>query len=153
VASAGTYASMHCAPDRQPRQHHTTQFFTGRMPFLLPNQQRQSTEGKKHSMTFHANELTLNQQWISQSLPGINSFQLYDTAISKSHHLLPRWNPEWYRLTQTVQLNRYWSLSAYRIICHLALLWTYKWQRQTSLCSASYVRWQHGTAHIRSPHR
>ena len=30
---------------RQPRQHPTTQFFTGRMPFLLPNQQRQSTEG------------------------------------------------------------------------------------------------------------
>jgi len=31
---------------RQPRQHPTTQFFTGRMPFLTPNQQRQSTEGK-----------------------------------------------------------------------------------------------------------
>jgi len=30
---------------RQPRQHPTTQFFTGRMPFLLPNQQHQSTEG------------------------------------------------------------------------------------------------------------
>ena len=26
--------------------HPTTQFFTGWMPFLLPNQQRQSTEGK-----------------------------------------------------------------------------------------------------------
>ena len=26
-------------------QHLTTQFFTGRMPFLPPNQQRQSTEG------------------------------------------------------------------------------------------------------------
>jgi len=25
----------------------TTQFFTGRMPFLPPNQQRQSTEGTK----------------------------------------------------------------------------------------------------------
>jgi len=25
--------------------HPTTQFFTGRMPFLPPNQQRQSTEG------------------------------------------------------------------------------------------------------------
>ena len=25
----------------------TTQFFTGRMPFLPPNQQRQSTEGKE----------------------------------------------------------------------------------------------------------
>ena len=30
----------------QPRQHPTTQFFTGRMPFLPPNQQRQSTEGE-----------------------------------------------------------------------------------------------------------
>jgi len=29
---------------RQPRQHPTTQFFTGGMPFLTPNQQRQSTE-------------------------------------------------------------------------------------------------------------
>jgi len=28
---------------RQPRQHPTTQFFTGQMPFLPPNQQRQST--------------------------------------------------------------------------------------------------------------
>jgi len=31
---------------KEPRQHPTTQFFTGRMPFLPPNQQRQSTEGK-----------------------------------------------------------------------------------------------------------
>jgi len=33
------------SPDRQPRQHPTTQFFTGRMPFLLPIQQHQDTEG------------------------------------------------------------------------------------------------------------
>ena len=45
VASAGLYASLHLAPDRQPRQHPTAQFFTGRMAFLLPDQQRQSTEG------------------------------------------------------------------------------------------------------------
>ena len=45
VASAGPYASLHLAPDRQPHQHPTTQFFTGRMPFLPPYQQRQSTEG------------------------------------------------------------------------------------------------------------
>jgi len=43
VASAGPYANLHLAPDRLPRLHSTTQFFTGRMPFLLPNQQRQST--------------------------------------------------------------------------------------------------------------
>jgi len=45
VASAGQYASLHLAPDRQPHQHPNSQFFTGRMPFLPPNQQRQSTEG------------------------------------------------------------------------------------------------------------
>ena len=33
---------------KQPRQHPTTQFFTGRMPFLPPNQQRQKTL-KAHS--------------------------------------------------------------------------------------------------------
>jgi len=37
--------SAPCSPDRQPRQHPTAQFFTGQMPFLLPNQQHQSTEG------------------------------------------------------------------------------------------------------------
>ena len=46
VASAGPYASLHIAPDRQPRQYPTTLFFTGQMPFLPPNQQRQSTEGR-----------------------------------------------------------------------------------------------------------
>jgi len=40
--------------DRQPRQHHTTQFFTDWMPFLPPNQQRQSTEGK-HQKTIKSN--------------------------------------------------------------------------------------------------
>jgi len=46
VASAGLYASLHLAPARRPCQHPTTQFFTDRMPFLPPNQQRQITEGK-----------------------------------------------------------------------------------------------------------
>jgi len=48
VASAGPYARLHLTPDREPRQHPTTQFFTGRMPFLPPNQQRQSTEDTVH---------------------------------------------------------------------------------------------------------
>jgi len=47
VASAGQYASLHLAPDRKPHLHPTTQFFTGQMPFLLPNQHRQSTKGEK----------------------------------------------------------------------------------------------------------
>jgi len=44
VALAWPYAKLHLAPDRQPCQHHTTQFFTGWMPFLPPNEQHQSTE-------------------------------------------------------------------------------------------------------------
>ena len=45
VESAGPYASLHLTQDRQLHQHPTTLFFTGRMPFLPPKQQRQSTEG------------------------------------------------------------------------------------------------------------
>jgi len=46
VSSSGIcWAIRKSAPHpRQPRQYPTTQFFTGRMPFLPPNQQRQSTE-------------------------------------------------------------------------------------------------------------
>jgi len=48
VASAGPYASLHLAPDSEHpyTPAPTTQFFTGRMPFLSPNQQHQSTEGR-----------------------------------------------------------------------------------------------------------
>ena len=35
-----------CTSLQTDSQHPTTQFFTGRVPFLSPNQQRQSTEGK-----------------------------------------------------------------------------------------------------------
>jgi len=35
-----------CTSLQTDNQQPTTQFFTGRMPFLPPNQQRQSTEGK-----------------------------------------------------------------------------------------------------------
>jgi len=46
VASAGAYANhLHLTPERQWCQYLTTQFFTGRMLFLMPNQQCQSTVG------------------------------------------------------------------------------------------------------------
>ena len=46
---------------RSRHQHPTTQLFTGRMPFLLPNQQRQSTESNwssywKHRMKWSSGE-------------------------------------------------------------------------------------------------
>ena len=45
VASARPCANLHLDPDTYTCQHPTTQFFTSQMSFLLPNQQRQSTEG------------------------------------------------------------------------------------------------------------
>ena len=60
----------------QSNRHHqqtNTQFFTGRMPFMSPNQQYQSTEGKiSHSMdlltpsspgVFQLLSLTTNSSW------------------------------------------------------------------------------------------
>jgi len=35
----------------------TTQFFTGQMPFLLPNQQRQSTEGTNNNKQITNNKV------------------------------------------------------------------------------------------------
>ena len=61
VASAGLYATLHLAPDRQPRQHPNTQFFTGRMPFLPPNQQRQSTERNTYVIGMQCLNVTTRQ--------------------------------------------------------------------------------------------
>ena len=49
-----------------PCQHPTTRFFTGRMPFLPPNQQRQSTEGYNWSvyMQWKCQFCGWLQQWL-----------------------------------------------------------------------------------------
>jgi len=45
--AAGTYANrLHLAPDRYALQYLITQFLTGQMLFLTPNQQHHNTEGK-----------------------------------------------------------------------------------------------------------
>jgi len=47
VASAGPYASLHLAPDRQRGQHPTTQFFYRPDDLPAAQPQRQSTEEKE----------------------------------------------------------------------------------------------------------
>jgi len=44
LASAGPYAGLHLAPDKHANT--LPVFLQRRMPFLPPNQQHQSTEGK-----------------------------------------------------------------------------------------------------------
>jgi len=58
VASAGPYANnLHLAACSR-HQHFITQFFTGRMLFLAPNQQCQSTEGSPKQLVniYHRKE-------------------------------------------------------------------------------------------------
>jgi len=45
ASAAGLYATLHLAPDNHASTPPLGFFLAGRMPFLLPNQQRQSTEG------------------------------------------------------------------------------------------------------------
>jgi len=90
VASAGPYASLHLAPDRQPRQHPTTGFFTGRMPFLPPNQQRQSTEGTKViSLTAETNSVRVVQEWNKLSQDVVDAMSV--------NQLKDRWDKFWQR--------------------------------------------------------
>ena len=52
VASAGQpglYASLHLGLDSNHASTALLRFFTGRMPFLPPNRQRQSTEGSNNN--------------------------------------------------------------------------------------------------------
>jgi len=47
VASAGPHANLHVTQTDNDTSTPPLSFFTGWMPFLLPNQQYQSTEGIK----------------------------------------------------------------------------------------------------------
>jgi len=54
VASAGQYASLQLAPDRQPQQHRTTQFLQAGCPSCRPTNSVKSlkaisTEGSKQT--------------------------------------------------------------------------------------------------------
>jgi len=46
VASAELYANLHLGQTDNHASNPPLSFFTGQMPFLPPNQQHQSTEGK-----------------------------------------------------------------------------------------------------------
>jgi len=98
VASAGLYASLHLAPDRQPHQHPTTlMFFTGRMPFLPPNQQRQSTEDILEHTHRERNHI----------------FIIYEyTTTSNRHTELPQFNQPFSGLIDVFTIFHYFTRTA-----------------------------------------
>jgi len=69
-----------CKSASHPRQINTPaphQFFTGRMPFLLPNQQHQSTEGKRAKL--------LNNTWQTSTVASIIMLIMdYNETLPKS---------------------------------------------------------------------
>jgi len=48
VASAGPYASLHLTPDRQPRQHPTTQFLQAGCPSCRPTNSFIALKARKY---------------------------------------------------------------------------------------------------------
>jgi len=66
VASAGPYTNLHLAPENHASTpHHSV--FTGWMPFLQPNQQRQSTNSHKWYTISVSNTVSCHAKTLQQS--------------------------------------------------------------------------------------
>jgi len=78
VASAGLYASLHLIPDSHANIPPLS-FFTGRMPFLTLNQQRQSTEGRLDLVAFITNfhEGLFTLERVDIKAPRVHVFLFY----------------------------------------------------------------------------
>jgi len=81
---------------RQPCQHPTTQFFTGRMPFLPSNQQRQSTEGCS---------------WVWIELNSIKRFPLNRAALLATTITPVLWRSHTYQSQHCRHIRITWPLS------------------------------------------
>jgi len=94
VTSAEPYANhLHLTPDRQPRQHLMTQFFTGWILFLTPNQQCQSSEGNNTGLTNIRQMLT--RFFTAHCFVSNQDLHLCPTALQLN--VLPTWwsIPKW----------------------------------------------------------
>ena len=85
-----------------PHQLLTTQFFTGWMPFLPPNQQRQSTEG----LRAHHSAL---QKWLNQSRCHLGQLVAQGTVYSVEVHIDATWQI-WWNYLSTVAIQPYVKL-------------------------------------------
>jgi len=111
VSGSGTcLAICKSAPHpRQPRQHPTTQFFTGRMPLLPPNQQSQSTEGNsKHWIQKEKTEYK-NQTCSKET---VNSEELWSQSSVKSLDVSLIYQPNSYGTVTVDAERRHWDSSA-----------------------------------------
>jgi len=108
----------------RPCHHPTTQFFTGRVPFLPPSQQHQSTEGNipTHTYTHRDNSDKQNNQTQTHRDnpdPQLTTHTHRHTGITQSHTLTTHKHTAWdnpdpphtythvYHLSRTTQVSQY----------------------------------------------
>jgi len=88
-------------------------FFTGRMPFLPPNEQRQSTEGSEHRITNNENAESTDR---GLSVPEHHSFGQSPAAIA-SHLQTNRFDWRQTQLLHRASLYRTCGKNIYRYSC------------------------------------
>jgi len=66
VSGSGISWALRSRQITMPAPHHSV--FTGRMPFLPPNQQRQSTEGTTNKQTNNQSEIRTTEHITAQSI-------------------------------------------------------------------------------------
>ena len=133
VASAGPHASLHLAPDRQPHQHPTTQFFTGRMPFLLPNQQRQRTEGKVQPVSEFL--LLTHRRDNCDISAGAVEWPMAQTTFMNPDHSICQWMQVWIHCeSETGFSQSEYGASVCMMWCRSVV-----WTASHRLCTASLL--------------
>ena len=102
MSSAWPHANLHLylSPDRQPCQHPTTQFLTGRIPFLLPNKQMkccrlwdltQNTDRNENqfleivNLTINTHTIVLLLFWNMSETTRVSRYQKGKTRKSKTN--------------------------------------------------------------------
>jgi len=89
-------------------QHPTTQYFTGWMPFLLPNQRCQSTEGKAYSYKMRISKI---QEGGGCILKNCNIFTVDWPILTKFGTVMPLSHPDSFSQKILVFKNRRWKRS------------------------------------------
>jgi len=82
VASAGPYASLHLAPDRQPHQHPTTLFLQARCPSCRPTNSVKALKAQlKVQLNIATDKLVIVQMFCAYNLALILIFAILEHRL------------------------------------------------------------------------
>jgi len=96
VASAGPYASLHCAPERLLRQHPTTQFLQAGCPSCRPSN---SVKALKAKLPAYRKTLNVGVTFISRILQAKKTVKLQGANIDYIATLTDNFDVDKFSLT------------------------------------------------------